>query len=335
MIFIRPLSLSYLFVISLLFNNCMADAIFDPDTGILHFDGMTLDNTTHFNDIDLQLISGSGMLQAGSLLSIQGATQGDNGITDGDFSSIEMLGDLPITLIQPQGKNFKFHMKFKEINGNIQITQMTPHSAAIYNAQNGELHLPMVEVTPEQRRILNGSNVTLQRVDSPTGKLVENADFIVISHSEITGNAFQAYYNHNGHTGVIPEILVIENNRLLSYRAQIKGDNIGGEGHYKITGLALNGADGAPGKPGAAGAAGTPGLEGAPGLDGLPGLSWKGTWDTAVVYNSRDAVNYNGSSYISIQDTNQNNEPPAAGFWDTLAVKGTAGAAGIAGAAGA
>lgn len=55
-------------------------------------------------------------------------------------------------------------------------------------------------------------------------------------------------------------------------------------------------------------------------------MIWQGEWNALTTYAKNDAVSYNGSSWISLQDSNLNNTPTANAFWDYLAQKGDAGA---------
>src|SRR5580658_1965946 len=85
--------------------------------------------------------------------------------------------------------------------------------------------------------------------------------------------------------------------------------------------MGLAGMSGAAGPPGATGPPGPAGLTGARGPAGVAGpagstgatgpqgLSWQGTWSAATTYALNDAVQFNGTSYISIQANNLNNEP--------------------------
>ena len=64
------------------------------------------------------------------------------------------------------------------------------------------------------------------------------------------------------------------------------------------------------------GAAGATGATGATGT----GINWNAApWSSAATYNLDDAVFYNGSSYVSLQGSNTNNEPDtAAGLLDAF-----------------
>ncbi|WP_347839316.1 hypothetical protein [uncultured Draconibacterium sp.] len=86
------------------------------------------------------------------------------------------------------------------------------------------------------------------------------------------------------------------------------------------------GADGADGAPGADGADGAPGADGADGADGLS-INWQGTYSAATAYVVNDAVEYNGSSYICIAPTTDN-DPTNATYWNLMAQKGADGSGG-------
>lgn len=68
------------------------------------------------------------------------------------------------------------------------------------------------------------------------------------------------------------------------------------------------------------------GPTGATGAQGIPGATWKGEWSSATEYVARDAVYYNGNSYIALQ-TGTNQTPPATSdsYWQIIARKGTDG----------
>jgi hypothetical protein len=92
------------------------------------------------------------------------------------------------------------------------------------------------------------------------------------------------------------------------------------------------GATGAAGATGATGPNGVIGPAGPTGPTGAQGLTWRGTWSSATTYALNDAVQFNGTSYISTQAGNLNEEPdtnPA--FWNTLAQIGATGATGLQG----
>lgn len=66
------------------------------------------------------------------------------------------------------------------------------------------------------------------------------------------------------------------------------------------------------------------------------GMDWHGSWSSSYVYSRNDGVQYNGSTYISLIDSNQNATPGSApSAWSLVAQKGDAGSAGSPGAPGA
>jgi len=103
--------------------------------------------------------------------------------------------------------------------------------------------------------------------------------------------------------------------------------------------LAAQGATGAQGPVGAAGATGAQGLAGpqgppgATGAAGAAGMNYRGAWASEVSYQSRDAVSFEGSTYLA-QVSSLGVQPdlyPAS--WAVLAQKGSAGPTGPAGSA--
>jgi len=98
------------------------------------------------------------------------------------------------------------------------------------------------------------------------------------------------------------------------------------------------GATGATGLQGATGPQGTTGPtgpQGATGATGPRGLTWQGTWNNSTTYAKDDAVWYQGSSYISKQNNNQNKVPPSnPDWWDLLAQMGATGPQGATGPTG-
>lgn len=104
--------------------------------------------------------------------------------------------------------------------------------------------------------------------------------------------------------------------------------------------LAQQGATGTAGAAGATGATGQTGPAGATGstgAQGAPGLNWLGAYSSTTNYGLRDAVGYNGSSYVSLASNNTGNTPGVAGVtqWTPLAVAGASGANGANGSNGA
>lgn len=69
-----------------------------------------------------------------------------------------------------------------------------------------------------------------------------------------------------------------------------------------------------------------------------PQFDAKGEWNSTTVYAQNDMINYNGSSYFSLQDSNANHTPGAAesaAWWQLLAAQGETGAQGAKGETGA
>lgn len=99
------------------------------------------------------------------------------------------------------------------------------------------------------------------------------------------------------------------------------------------------GIQGPQGVQGPTGPQGIQGIQGDPGADGLD-ISWKTAgWVISTQYYVNDAVPYNGSAYICIQDHTSNaaSEPETGGswttYWDPLALKGDQGIQGDTGLA--
>lgn len=59
-------------------------------------------------------------------------------------------------------------------------------------------------------------------------------------------------------------------------------------------------------------------------------INWMGAWSAVAAYEVNDAVQHDGTSYICTQ-TNTNQEPPNASFWDVLAEQGATGPQGATG----
>jgi len=64
------------------------------------------------------------------------------------------------------------------------------------------------------------------------------------------------------------------------------------------------------------------------------GVDWQGAWDSETTYETDDAVSYNGSSYISNQDSNTNHLPTDTDWWDPWVAQGNTGPTGPTGATG-
>ena len=90
-----------------------------------------------------------------------------------------------------------------------------------------------------------------------------------------------------------------------------------------------NGATGAQGTTGSQGIQGIQGIQGlqgntgvtgATGPTGAEGLVWRDAWNSATTYAADDAVAFNGSSYVSLVDANQNIQPDSdPSKWSMLA----------------
>lgn len=78
-------------------------------------------------------------------------------------------------------------------------------------------------------------------------------------------------------------------------------------------------------------AGGSTGPQGAPGAAGSPGIVWAGPWGSLTPYTARNAVGYNGSSYLALADNTgvQPDNHPAT--WALLALAGAQGLQGIQG----
>ncbi len=115
----------------------------------------------------------------------------------------------------------------------------------------------------------------------------------------------------------------------------------GPQGPQGATGAAgatgATGPQGVPGPIGPIGPQGVPGQNGTPGATGAPGasLSFLGAWDVNTTYSTLEWVAFNGSSYVSLVDSNTGNSPDSSpAQWALLAQRGTNGDAGAAGAEG-
>jgi hypothetical protein len=98
---------------------------------------------------------------------------------------------------------------------------------------------------------------------------------------------------------------------------------------------------GQPGSQGIKGDKGDPGVAGSPGPAGSTGqngksLNWRGAWGSGTTYNLLDAVSYNGSSYVCVNNGIVGGTAPdvATGDWNIIALKGDVGPQGPAGTGG-
>lgn len=142
--------------------------------------------------------------------------------------------------------------------------------------------------------------------------------------------AFTGYTGYTGNTG------------YTGYTGQA-GAGTGYTGYTGTTGY--TGYTGAPGTAtgytgytGYTGPAGV-GSTGYTGYTGYTGIqfTWRGAWSSGITYAINDLVQYLGSSYLSLQNSNTNNTPALGGtaFWDLVAEIGYTGYTGYTGAAGA
>lgn len=98
----------------------------------------------------------------------------------------------------------------------------------------------------------------------------------------------------------------------------------------------IPGFPGSVGQPGPVGPMGPQGQAGPAGSVGAPGLNWRGVWLTGTAYGLNDAVQFNGTSYISIQPGNTGQRPDLTlgASWNMLAQIGQTGPVGATGAQG-
>lgn len=87
-------------------------------------------------------------------------------------------------------------------------------------------------------------------------------------------------------------------------------------------------AQGALGPQGATGPEGPQGVTGPEGPEGAPGFVWRGAWDAALAYETDDAVQYGGSSWIATASVVAGSEPGVAAEWELFAAEGDVGPAG-------
>ncbi|MEO6923736.1 MAG: DNRLRE domain-containing protein [Bryocella sp.] len=87
----------------------------------------------------------------------------------------------------------------------------------------------------------------------------------------------------------------------------------------------IQGPLGAPGVAGPAGPAGPAGIMGAPGA----GVVYRNAYNAGTTYAANDAVTFNGSTYISLQNSSVGNQPDVSpAFWSVFAAAGATGPAG-------
>jgi hypothetical protein len=79
------------------------------------------------------------------------------------------------------------------------------------------------------------------------------------------------------------------------------------------------GPQGPVGSTGATGLQGSTGATGAQGPTGPPGLTWQGAWNNTTAYAVNDAVQYNGSSFISLQAGTGRQPDVSPTYWSLVA----------------
>ena len=114
------------------------------------------------------------------------------------------------------------------------------------------------------------------------------------------------------------------NGRLDSLEARfakaVTAGGVGPEGPAGATGAA--GPVGPSGPQGPSGPRGGTGDTGPAGPTGPRGLTWRGSWSASTAYVADDAVQYNGSSYVSTGPVDPGLVPGVAPVWELLAQKG-------------
>ena len=141
----------------------------------------------------------------------------------------------------------------------------------------------------------------------------------------ITGGSIVAVEGVGGDTGVTGATGVTGDTGV----AGAKGDT-GTQGLTGDTGITgATGIQGITGDTGIAGSNGDTGLQGDTGVQGDTGaesqISWYGGWSASTTYILGDAVENNGSAYISTSAVNLNHEPPNITYWDVWVEKGDTG----------
>jgi hypothetical protein len=76
-------------------------------------------------------------------------------------------------------------------------------------------------------------------------------------------------------------------------------------------------------------------ISGIVGGGGSVALNWQGEWNIGTAYSEDDLVEYNGSSYICLQDNTGQQPDGSPLYWDLFAAKGDTGSTGAPGAPGA
>lgn len=137
-------------------------------------------------------------------------------------------------------------------------------------------------------------------------------------------------YNGSSYTCILNSTGNLPTNATYWALIASKGDTgaTGATGETGATGpQGPQGIQGIQGNTGATGPTGPQGPTGATGAAGADGASftWQGAYNGATAYGPRDAVSYNGSSYMC-KLASTGNLPTNSTYWDLMAQKGDAGA---------
>ncbi len=142
----------------------------------------------------------------------------------------------------------------------------------------------------------------------------------------------------NGGSAYVTGDAVFYNGSAYIATSAISGTPPGSAAQWSLLAQAgAAGSTGPQGQNGATGQTGASGPIGATGAQGDPGLLWRGDYNSGTNYAARDAVAYNGASYVSLLTGNVGNTPGAVGStqWALLAAAGVPGPQGTAGSNGA
>lgn len=175
----------------------------------------------------------------------------------------------------------------------------------------------------------------------------QDKDFKVKHGLQVAGNADIAGDVHITGKLVVPE-LPAQANEAASKKyvddvllvtgpagptgAQGPQGQVGPDGQIGATGpTGFTGPTGPQGLVGDDGPAGAMGPTGATGPIGEQGLFWRSTWSSSTAYTTYDAVYYDGSSYVAIQDNTNSNPASTPESWTLLALEGATGPTGLSG----
>lgn len=188
-----------------------------------------------------------------------------------------------------------------------------------------------------------------QGLQGPAGPPVAFAGSWDINRTYVTGDAISflggSYIALNANTGREPDLSPAYWGVLAAAGAQGPAGPQGSVGLQGPTGLTgpqgLTGEQGPAGPQGAQGAIGPQGAQGPigpagpQGVAGRAGLVFRGAYNPATNYAAGDTISFNGSSYLSLTDSNAGQTPGSSPtFWAVLASAGTAGTKGDTGSVG-